>query len=353
MIVIGIDPHKSTHTATAVDPATNTDLGSIRIDATLTGYKTLIAWAKSWPHRQWAVENAYGLGHHLAQWLLVLGEVVLDIPTTSTARVRELSRGGRRKNDRIDAAAAACVAALQGDARPVDPEGPTDVLALLDERRTNLSNSRTRIVNQLHALLRQLFAGGAPTSLTAAAATALLRGFRARSEVDRARVGLCRDLIADIRRLDSQLAANEKQMAKTLDEHGTRLREVDGIGAVTAARLIGRTGRASRFPTTAAYANYNGSAPVQIASADTNRHRLSRYGDRQLNSALYTIAVVQIRMPASAGRGYYDKKIAEGKTPAAARRTLKRHLSDHVWRIMLADEKRRYRLYEADSASAA
>ncbi|MFE5708183.1 IS110 family transposase [Rhodococcus koreensis] len=353
MIVIGIDPHKSTHTATAVDPVTNTDLGSIRIDATLTGYKTLIAWAKSWPTREWAVENAYGLGHHLAQWLLVLGEVTLDVPTTATARVRELSRGGRRKNDRIDAAAAACVAALQGDARPVDPEGSAEILGLLDERRTNLSGSRTRIVIQLHALLRQLLAGGAPTSLTAAAATALLRGFRARSEVDRVRVGLCRDLIADIRRLDGQLAENEKQMARVLDEHGTRLREVDGIGAVTAARLIGRTGRASRFPTAAAYANYNGSAPVQIASADTDRHRLSRYGDRQLNSALYTVAVVQIRMPASAGRAYYDKKIAEGRKPAAARRALKRHLSDHVWRIMLADEKHRRRPEKNQSARAA
>lgn len=353
MIVIGIDPHKSTHTATAVDPVTNTDLGSIRVDATRTDYKKLIAWAKTWPQRTWAVENAYGLGHHLAQWLLTLGEIVLDVPTTATARVRELSRGGRRKNDRIDAAAAACVAAVQGDARPVDPEGPTDVLALLDERRTNMCNSRTRLVNQLHALLRQLLAGGAPTSLTAAAATALLRGFRARSEVDRIRVGLCRDLIADIRRLDGQLAENEKQMTQALNEHGTRLREIDGIGPVTAACLIGRTGRASRFPTAAAYANYNGSAPVQIASADTDRHRLSRYGDRQLNSALYTIAMVQIRMPDSAGRAYYEKKIAESKSPRAATRSLKRHLSDHVWRIMLADEKRSYRQREKEPASAA
>ncbi|SEB45431.1 IS110 family transposase [Rhodococcus jostii] len=353
MIVIGIDPHKSTHTATAVNPVTNTDLGSIRIDATLADYKKLIAWAKAWPTREWAVENAEGLGHHLAQWLLVLGEIVLDVPATATARVRQLSRGGRRKNDRIDAAAAACVAALQGDARPVAPEGPTDVLALLDERRTNMCNSRTRIVNQLHALLRQLLAGGAPTSLTATAATALLRGFRARSEVDRIRVGLCRDLIADIRRLDGQLAENEKQMTRALDAQGTGLREVDGIGPVTAARLIGRTGRVSRFPTAAAYANYNGSAPVQIASADTDRHRLSRYGDRQLNSALYTIAMVQIRMPASAGRAYYDKKIAEGKSPRAATRSLKRHLSDHVWRIMLADEKHSHRQHEKESDRAA
>ena len=144
---------------------------------------------------------------------------------------------------------------------------------------------------------------------------ALLRGFRARSEVDRTRVGLCRDLIADIRRLDDQLAANQKHMSQALDEHGTRLRDIDGIGAVTAARLIGRTGRPDRFPTAAAYANYNGSAPVQIASADTDRHRLSRYGDRQLNNALYTVAMVQTRMPASAGRGYYDKKINEGESP--------------------------------------
>ncbi|MXP24172.1 IS110 family transposase [Gordonia sp. HNM0687] len=353
MIVIGIDPHKSSHTATAIDPATNTDLGSIRIDATVAGYKAMIAWAKAWPERKWALENAEGLGHHLAQWLLVLGEVVLDVPTTATARVRQLSRGGRRKNDRIDAAAAACVAVLQGDARPVDPEGSADVLALLDERRTNLCNSRTRLVNQLHALLRQLLAGGAPTSLTATAASSVLRGFRARSEIDRIRVGLCRDLIADIGRLDDRLTDNGKQMTRALDEHGTSLRGVDGIGPVSAARLIGRTGRASRFATAAAFANYNGTAPVQVASADSNRHRLSRYGDRQLNSALHTIAMVQIRMPASAGRAYYDKKVAEGKSPRAARRSLKRHLSDHVWRIMIADEKRSHRQRAKEPASAA
>ena len=107
---------------------------------------------------------------------------------------------------------------------------------------------------------------------------------------------------------------------------------------MTAACLIGRTGRANRFPSSATYANYNGSAPVQIASADIDRHRLSRYGDRQLNSALYTVAMVQIRMPDSAGRAYYNKKIAESKSPRAATRSLKRHLSDHIWRIMLADE---------------
>jgi transposase len=181
MIVIGIDPHKSTHTATALDSATNTDLGSIRIEASVAEYERMIAWARSWPDRSWAIENADGLGHHLALRLLALGERVVDVSTTATARVRELSRGGRRKNDRIDAAAAASVAALQGDARPVRAETSADTLALLDEHRVNLSHSRTRTVNQLHALLRELMAGGAPTSLTSARATAVIRSIRPRT----------------------------------------------------------------------------------------------------------------------------------------------------------------------------
>jgi len=352
MIIIGIDPHKSTHTATAVDPATNSDIGSLRIEASLTEYQRLIVWAKAWPQRTWAIENADGLGHHLALWLLAHGEVVLDIPTTATARIRELSRGGRRKNDRIDAAAAASVAALQGDARQVYPETITDALALLDERRVNLSHSRTRAVNQLHALLRELMAGGAPTSLTPAKAATTLRGFRPRTSPDRIRVELAKELIADFRRFDEQLKANAAKIVVLLDEHGTTLREIDGIGTVLAARLLGRTGPASRFASAAAYANYTGTAPIQIASADSSRHRLSRYGDRQLNSALHTIAMVQVRMPASAGRVYYDKKIAEGKSPRCATRALKRHLAGHLWRLMYIDETRIPRALSGVAANA-
>ena len=100
------------------------------------------------------MENTRGLGRHLSQWLLARGEVVEDVPSTATARVREFSRGGRRKNDVIDAAAAASVAALQGEANPVVVEDITTVLALLDERRSNVTAQRTRLVNQLHAVFR-------------------------------------------------------------------------------------------------------------------------------------------------------------------------------------------------------
>ncbi|MGQ0480285.1 MAG: IS110 family transposase [Pseudonocardia sp.] len=133
MMLIGVDPHKSTHTATAVEPASNRQVATMRIEATLADYRRMLKWAARWPQRRWAIENAEGLGRHLASWLLARGEQVVDVPSTATARVRQLSRGGGRKNDRIDAGAAACVAALQGDARPLAAEGIGDALAVLDE----------------------------------------------------------------------------------------------------------------------------------------------------------------------------------------------------------------------------
>ncbi|MCX4871036.1 transposase [Streptomyces sp. NBC_00257] len=110
---------------------------------------------------------------------------------------------------------------------------------------------------------------------------------------------------------------------------------------MTAARLLGRTGNPNRFPTASAFAQYAGTAPIEIASADRARHRLSRRGDRQLNAALHTVAITQIRMPGTRGHAYYQAKLAEGKTSREAQRCLKRRLADHVWRTMVVDERRR------------
>lgn len=339
MVIIGVDPHKSTHTATAIDPQTNRTVASVRIEASLVDYRRLLRWAGQFDHRRWAVENAEGLGRHLSSWLLARGEDVVDVPSAATARVRQLSRGGGRKNDQIDAAAAACVAALQGDGRPLQPEGITDALALLDESRANLAQSRVRLVNQLHALLRDLFAGGAP-NLSATTAAALLRRVRPSGDAERVRKQIATDLVSQIRSVDSLLKANAQQISELVAASGSTLTGTVGIGAITAGRLIGRTGRAARFPSSAAFATYAGAAPVEVASADKARHRLSRSGDRQLNAALHTVAITQIRTPGSRGHTYYNAKLAEGKTPREARRCLKRRLANHIWRTMITDEQR-------------
>lgn len=340
MMVIGVDPHKSTHTATAVDPQTNRAVASVRIQASLAEYRRMLRWARRFEQRQWAIENAEGLGRHLASWLLARGEQVVDVPTTATARVRQLSRGGGRKNDQIDAAAAAGVAVLGGDARPLQVEGITDALALLDEARMNLTQSRVRLVNQLHALLRELLAGGAPTDLSAATAAALLRQVRPAGQVERIRKQIAASLITQIRSLDALLKSNAEQINELVAASGSTLTDIVGIAAITAGRLIGRTGPANRFPNPAAFASYTGAAPVEIASGNKTRHRLSRSGDRQLNAALHTVAITQIRTPHSRGHAYYNTKITEGKTPREARRCLKRRLADHIWRTMITDERR-------------
>ena len=235
MMLIGVDPHKSTHTATAVEPGTTSKVASIRIEATLGEYRRMLNWAARWPQRRCAIENAEGLGRHLASWLLARGEEVVDVPSTATARVRQLSRGGGRKNDRIDAAAAACVAAAQGDYRAMVAEGAADALAVLDEHRVNLAQARVRAVNQLHALLRALLAGGAPTDLTAATASALLGSIRPKGEAERARKAVARDLIAEIRSLDARLKSSCKAIAEQVENSGSSLREIAGIGPIIAA----------------------------------------------------------------------------------------------------------------------
>ncbi len=215
------------------------------------------------------------------------------------------------------------------------------MFAMLEERRANLAGQRVRVANQLHAVLRDLVPGGAALAITAKSASTMLRSIRPASTCERMRKELAQDLVRDLRAVDASLADIEQRMSATLDEHGTRLRQVDGVGSVTAVRLIGRTGPASRFPTADAFATYAGAAPIEVTSGERTRHRLSRSGDRQLNSAIHLIAVTQVRMRDSIGHRYFDTKIAEGKTRNEAMRCLKRRLANHLWRLMIADEQRR------------
>jgi transposase len=140
--------------------------------------------------------------------------------------------------------------------------------------------------------------------------------------------------------VDRRLKEITAQIAACVIEHGRGLPDIDGIGPVIAGRFLGRTREVGRFSTPAAFASYAGVAPVELASAERARHRLPRGGDRQLNLALHIAALTQVRMRDSLGRAYYEKKISEGKTHSEAMRCLKRRLSDRVWRVMIADERK-------------
>lgn len=213
------------------------------------------------------------------------------------------------------------------------------VLRLLSDRRDDLVAERTRTMNRLHVLLRDLHPGGAKRDLSTLQAAALLRVIRPITIVDEHRKALARDLLGDVRRLDMAIKASTKALSDALEVVGSTLTEVHGLGPVTAAKIVAHSGDITRFPSRHHYASYTGTAPIEASSGDLRRHRLSRAGNRQLNAAVHVVAVCQARDP-GAGQEYYRRKLAQAKTPAEARRSLKRQLSNVIYKHLLADHHR-------------
>ena len=262
------------------------------------------------------------------------------MPATLAARARLLNTGGGHRTDAADAASVARVALHCPALRVVAAEDQTTILRLLAERRGDLGGERTRILNRLHGLLRDLVPGGAPTDLTAAMAAVLLRRLRPATATGACRRQLARDLLGDLRRVDARLADNKGQLREALTATGSTLTQIHGLGVVVAAKLLGHVGDIGRFPSQDHFASYTATAPLEASSGQVVRHRLNTGGNRQLNAALHTIAVCQAR-DSGPGRRYYLRKLSEGKTPAEARRALKRRLANVIYRRILADQRRR------------
>jgi transposase len=286
------------------------------------------------------MENASGLGWHLAVRLAAAGESVVDVPPKLSARVRVLSSGNARKNDGLDALATALAASRNERLAAVDPEAASEALRLLSERRGDLVTERTRrALNRLHALLRDLLPGGVAGKLSADRAARILRGIRARGGAsDRLRRRLASEILRDVRTLDRKIADLSRRIEAEVEVSGTTLTEIFGVGPILAATILGTVGDVGRFPTKAHFASYSGTAPVEASSGAVVRHRLSLGGNRHLNYALHMVATSQSRSDAPGGT-YYRKKLAEGKSRKEALRCLKRRVCDAVYRSLLADSR--------------
>jgi transposase len=215
------------------------------------------------------------------------------------------------------------------------------VVRLLADRRDELNQERRRVTNRLHRLLRDLVAGGAPTPLRVDTAARLLRRTRPTTAADQQRKALAHELLADLRRLDRQLAANRARCQELLAVRPSRLLDVFGISTVLAVKLIGHSGDITRFHSPDHYASYTGTAPVDTSSGANLRQRVNRGGNRALNTAIHLVARTQISRPGP-GRAYYDRKLAEGKTPNQAFRALKRQIVKVIYRALLADHHTRH-----------
>jgi transposase len=222
---------------------------------------------------------------------------------------------------------------------PVVDDEQRALLRILVDRRRALGEDHTRMISQLHALLLELIPGGAKKDLSAAQAKKLLATVRPRDAAGKTRRRVAVEMIGDLEKIYARSKAADKELAALIAATATTLQSLHGIGPSGTARLLVEVGDISRFPTKAHFASWNGTAPIDASSGDQVRHRLSRAGNRQINRVLHIMAVVQLRNQTE-GRAYFDRRVAEGKTPMEAMRALKRRLSDIVYKQMKDDAQR-------------
>jgi transposase len=338
MIMIGIDPHKGSHTATAVN-ADEVVVGEVRVDADRHQRARLLEWAAAFEARTWAIEGATGMGAMLAQQLVGAGEHVVDVPPKLSARVRLMDTGRIDKTDPNDARSAAIVALRNATLNTVTGEHEDRVvLRLLADRYHQLTAQRTRSVCRLHAVLCLLIEGGTGRHLTAEQARKLLASVPIGDPITVERIATCAQFVTEIGFLDEALADTRTRTAAAVVASKTSVTDIHGVGPIGAAIIVGHTGDIRRFPTAGHFARYNGTAPIEASSGPKARHRLNPRGNRQLNHAIHTAALTQIAHD-TAGRVYYQRKQAEGKTPKEALRALKRRISDVVYRQLINDTR--------------
>lgn len=333
----GIDSHKDTLAVAIVD-----DSGRKVTTATVAnepgGYDKLAKLLADHGVTRVGMECSGTYGRPGSVALTAAGFTVFEVPATMTVRERN-RQPARGKSDPIDALAVARVVARGEPLPPARCEsGPADDLQQLTHYRRQLVKERTRVSNRVHVELTILRPGyqrelpqlTRPMHLVAA--RKLLRGLTG------VRVSITRARLDRLRQLDAEIKALAVQITDIVEATGTSLLEVRGVGPITAGKILGETGDVRRFRDRNAYAAGNGTAPIPVSSGRTDRYRLNRAGNRRLNEALHTVALVQIRADGPA-RAYIDRKKAEGKTSREAMRSLKRRLSDVIYQALLLDQR--------------
>ena len=334
MIVIGVDVHKRSVTAVAVDEA-----GRMLDERTvLVGSDELIGWASALDgQRLWAVEDCRLLTPWLERQLLECGEELVRVSPKLTVPERRAGRT-RGKSDPIDALAVARAALREPDLpRPQPGEQVHRELKLLVDHRDDLVDERRRTQQRLRWHLHELD----PTLIVP------LRRLDRASHLERVsrwlarrqqevQVRIARELVARCRTLTRAIDGLNQELEQRAAALAPALLELPGCGSITAAKLLAEIGPISRFKSDAQLARHSGVAPLEASSGRVQRHRLDRGGNRQLNAALYRIAITQSRHHPAA-RAYLERKQAEGKTRREAIRCLKRLLARSVFNALKAN----------------
>lgn len=337
MVVIGIDAHKRTHTAVACDEQ-GRELARRSVGTTSSDHFELLGWARARGRKRlWAVEDCRHLSRRLERDLIAAGERIVRVPPKLMANARDGARS-YGKSDAIDALAVARAALREPNLPQARLDGQERELRLLVDHRDDLVCERTRVLNRLRWHLHELDPTleprrGAPSLRTLEKLASVLEGREGIvARLARELVERCLGLSLEIRALEREIAGRVSLLAPSL-------LAIRGCGTLSAAKIVGETAGVERFRSADAYARHNGTAPLPVSSAERSRHRLSRTGNRQLNAALYRIALTQSQWHPDA-KALIAKRRAQGDSRREALRVLKRRLSDVVYRALLTDAQK-------------
>jgi transposase len=309
------------------------------VRATDAGHEQLVCWARreygrSAGERVWAVEDCRHVSTRLERALLAGGERVVRVPPKLMARARDRART-RGKSDPIDALAIARAVLREPELPAAQHDPVSRDLKLLVDHREDLVGERTRAQNRvrwhLHELDPELDIPA--RGLDRAVVLDRLLGWLADQPVTMI-TRIAAELLRDIRAATQRINAAEREIAALIGQAVPQLLSLPGVGALTAAKIVGETANVTRFRSEACFAMHAGVAPIPASSGRTNRHRLARGGNRQLNAALHRIAGTQIRLPDSLGQVYYQRRRAGGDTTMEALRALKRRLARVVFNLL-------------------
>jgi len=336
MIMLGIDAHKRTHTVVAVDEL-GRQLATRTTTATTTAdHLAIIRWADQFgAERSWAVEDCRHLSRRLERDMLAAGERIVRVPPKLMAHARDAART-YGKSDPIDALAIARAALREPHLPVAHLDDVSRELRLLVDHREDLVAERTRHINRVRWHLHEIDPTWDPDQRALTTFKHLAIAEQRLTTVDTVVARVALDLVGRIRSLTIDINSLAAELEERTVTTAPNLRKIHGIGPLAAAKLVGEVAGIERFRSRHAFARHNGTAPLPVWSANRERHRLSRTGNRQLNAAIHRIALTQARSHPDA-IAFIKRRIENGNSGREALRSLKRRLSDVVYRALLAD----------------
>ena len=343
-VIGGVDTHRDTHTAAALD-TTGRLIDTATFPATQAGYQQLLHWLRSWgPVREVGVEGTGAYGAGLTRYLHAQ-----HIPVAEVDRPDRRTRRRSGKSDPIDAEAAArAVLTAQRISTPKHRSGATEALRALRVARRSAVQARKIVLQQIHALLvtapeplrHQLRELRLPALIAACAdqdPTGLADPARVADPATATRLAL-HHLARRHQHLSREVSACDQVITGLIDQINPALQALPGVGPDSAGQLLVTAGdNPTRLRSEAAFAHLCGAAPIPASSGRTDRHRLHRGGDRQANAALYRIVLSRLRWDERT-RDYMARRTREGLSKKDIIRCLKRYVAREVYAVLTSTD---------------